>query len=221
MTLDARFDLDRAKAFIRANTTVLAPPHVPEVRLHLAAEAHDLWRLTEEELQERGLPPPYWAFAWAGGQGLARHLLDFPETVRGRRVLDFATGSGLVAIAALGAGARAAVAVDTDPWCGAAVALNAPLNRMDPAFCCIDMIGRDEGWEVVLAGDVFFDRELAARLVPWFAALRTRGAEVLIGDPGRAYLPRERLVPLAIHQVPVTRALEDSEVKRTTVWRFD
>ncbi len=208
------------EVFIRDNTDVLSPPHVPEVRLRLAGEAHALWLKTEEELEEIGLPPPFWAFAWAGGQGLARHVLDHPELVAGRTVLDFASGSGLVAIAARMAGASAVLAADIDPWSGTAIRLNAALNGVAVDFSAEDLVGRDAGWDVVLAGDVFYDRAFADALVPWFTALAARGAAVLVGDPGRAYCPRERMEALATYQVPVTRALEDSEVKKTTVWRF-
>jgi predicted nicotinamide N-methyase len=209
-----------AEAFIRANTALAAPPHVPEIRLHLADEAHELWKKTEEELAEIGLPPPFWAFAWAGGQGLARHVLDHPALVAGNRILDFATGSGLVAIAARMSGAGTVIAADIDPFSRVACRLNAAENGVDFAFAGDDLIGTDDGWDTILAGDVFYDRELASRLAPWFSALRRRGAEVLVGDPGRAYLPKDRLEALAVYEVPVSRALEDSEVKRTTVWRF-
>ena len=216
MSISAR---DRSD-FVRANTALLAPPHVPELRLHLADEAHELWHRTEAELEEIGLPPPFWAFAWAGGQGLARHVLDRPEVVRGRTGLDFAAGSGLVAIAAAKAGAASVLACDIDPFCAAAVALNAAANDLSVSFREADLIGLDDGWDVVLAGDVFYDRAFADRLVPWFSELAARGASVLVGDPGRSYLPKERLEQLSVHEVAVTRALEDSEVKRTTVWRF-
>jgi len=210
-----------AKApFILANTALIAPPHVPEIRLHLADEAHDLWHRTEEELEAIGLPPPFWAFAWAGGQGLARYILDHPDVVRGRTVLDFATGSAVVAIAAAKAGAAEVTAADIDPFCEAAVKLNAEANAVRIGFRDDDLVGRDEGWEVVLAGDVFYDRAFTGRLVPWLASLASRGAVVIVGDPGRAYLPKERLEKLAVYEVPVTRALEDAEVKRTTIWRF-
>jgi predicted nicotinamide N-methyase len=208
------------EVFIRDNTDVLSPPHVPEVRLRLATEAHDLWLKTEEELQEIGLPPPFWAFAWAGGQGLARHILDHPALVTGKSVLDFASGSGLVGIAARLSGASSVLAADIDPWSEAAVRLNAILNGVDLIHTAENMIGRDEGWDVVLAGDVFYDRGFADVLIPWFSTLAARGATVLVGDPGRAYCPRERMEALATYTVPVTRALEDSEVKKTTVWRF-
>lgn len=206
--------------FILDNTAVITPPHVPEVRLRLASEAHDLWLKTEEELENIGLPPPFWAFAWAGGQGLARYVLDHPEVVCDCRVLDFATGSGLVAIAAKRAGAKSVLAADIDPWAEAAVRLNAALNEVELEFQGEDLVGSDQGWDVVLAGDVFYDRAFAAALVPWFRRLADRGAAVLVGDPGRSYCPKERMDPLATYEVPVTRALEDSEVKRTTVWRF-
>ncbi len=198
----------------------MTPPHVPEIVLHLADEAHDLWHRTEEQLQEIGLPPPFWAFAWAGGQGLARYLLDHPETVAGKRVLDFASGSGLVAIAAAKAGAASVEASDVDPFCAAAVALNAAQNDVAIAYSQADLVGTAGPWDVVLAGDVFYDRELAARVAPWFAGLAARGTTVLVGDPGRSYLPKTGLEALATYQVPVTRALEDAEVKRTTVWRL-
>ncbi|MBS9721597.1 methyltransferase [Tianweitania sp. BSSL-BM11] len=207
-----------ARAFILANTTLLTPPHVPELQLHLATEAHDLWLKTEDELAEIGLPPPFWAFAWAGGQGLARYILDHPETVRGKTVLDFASGSGLVGIAAGQAGARHVLAADIDPFCAAAIALNAQANDALIDTTITDLIDHDDRWDVVLAGDVFYDQAFAERLLPWFERLSARGAIVLVGDPGRSYLPKERLVARAIYEVPVTRALEDAEVKRTTVW---
>lgn len=214
-----RLTPESAERFILDNTALVVPPHVPEISLHLADEAHELWKRTEEELAEIGLPPPFWAFAWAGGQGLARHVLDHPETVRGRRVLDFASGSGLVAIAAARAGAAQVTAADIDPFCAAALRLNAGANGVEVQFLDVDCIGADADWDVVLAGDVFYDKPLADRLTPWFAALRRRGVDILVGDPGRAYLPKSGLERLAVYEVSVTRVLEDAEVKRTTVWR--
>jgi predicted nicotinamide N-methyase len=211
---------DRFEEFIHANTVFSTPPHVPEIGLYLADEAHDLWHRTEEELADIGLPPPFWAFAWAGGQGLARYILDNPWNVQGSRVLDFATGSGLVAIAAAKAGAASVLAADIDPFCAAAVRLNAAANGVEIAFDNRDFIGENNGFDVLLAGDVFYDSGFAERLIPWFSRLASNGTTVLIGDPGRAYLPREKLTKLAEYQVPVTRALEDAEVKHTTVWRF-
>ncbi|MER9307884.1 methyltransferase [Mesorhizobium australicum] len=211
---------DSAKQFVLDNTALMAPPHVPEIRLHLADEAHDLWQRTEDELVEIGLPPPFWAFAWAGGQGLARYVLDNPDLVRGKRVLDFASGSGLVAIAAGKAGAAEVTAADIDPFCATAIRLNSEANGVGVGFLGTDCVGTDAGCDVVLAGDVFYDKPFADRLMPWFSTLKRRGADILVGDPGRSYLPRSGLEPLGVYQVPVTRALEDAEVKRTTVWRL-
>jgi len=206
--------------FILDNTGIMAPPHVPEIRLHLADEAHDLWLKTEEELEEIGLPPPFWAFAWAGGQGLARHVLDDPEIVRGKRVLDFASGSGLVAIAAMKAGAASVLAADIDPWTGAAIELNSRLNDVEMGFTSENVVGSAIESDVLLAGDVFYDKSFADALIPWFTALVASGKTVIVGDPGRSYCPRQIMTPLATYEVPVTRALEDAEVKKTTVWRF-
>jgi predicted nicotinamide N-methyase len=183
------------EVFILENTGVLSPPHVPEIKLRLATEAHDLWLRTEEELEEIGLPPPFWAFAWAGGQGLARHVLDHPELVAGRSLLDFASGSGLVGIAARMAGASAVLAADIDPWSGTAIRLNAALNGVVLDNTVEDMVGRDEGWDVVLAGDVFYDRGFADALVPWFSKLVARGAW-RDGDRRRS---RPRLLPARAH----------------------
>lgn len=206
--------------FILENTSVLSPPHVPEIRLHLASEMHDLWLKTEEDLEAIGLPPPFWAFAWAGGQGLARYVLDHPETVRGKRVLDFASGSGMVAIAAAKAGAAEVLAADIDPWARSAVRLNAALNDVSVDFTTGDLIGRSVDVDVILAGDVFYESDFARALVTWFADMAKDGCLVLVGDPGRSYRPTEHLEPLATYEVPVTRVLEDSEVKKTTVWKF-
>ncbi len=210
---------DRA-AFIRANTRLLAVPHAPEIALHLADEATALWEKTEEQLGEIGLPPPFWAFAWAGGQALARYVLDNPELVAGRRVLDFASGSGLVAIAAAMAGAAQVEASEIDGFAIDAIAINAQVNNVAIAPRAGDIVGADEGWDVVLAGDVSYERDMAQRVTDWLQGLAGRGATVLIGDPGRSYLARERLTPVAEYRVPVTRALEDSEIKKTQVWRF-
>ncbi|MBB4954843.1 putative nicotinamide N-methyase [Agrobacterium vitis] len=206
--------------FILDNTEIMAPPHVPEIRLHLACEVHDLWLKTEDDLAEIGLPPPFWAFAWAGGQGLARHILDHPDLVAGKRVVDFATGSGLVAIAAKMAGASHVLAVDIDRFVGAALRLNAGENGVDIAFSATDIVGQRLDADVLLAGDVFYDAGFADRLVPWFADLVASGVHIFVGDPGRAYCPKHRMQSLACYQVPVTRVLEDSDVKKTTVWRF-
>ncbi len=207
--------------FIRAETRLQAPPHVPEIRLHLADEALELWSRTEEELGAMGLPPPFWAFAWAGGQALARHVLDHPQIVRGRSVLDFASGSGIVAIAAALAGATRVVASEIDPFALAAIALNAAENGVAVEPDGRDLLGAGAvGFDVVLAGDVFYERPMADRVLPFLQAADAAGATVLFGDPGRSYIPRNGVEPIATYEVPVTRALEDSEVKRTRVWRF-
>jgi predicted nicotinamide N-methyase len=210
-----------AEIFIRENTRLRVVPHVPEIWLHVADEAVPLWQKTEEELGAIGLPPPFWAFAWAGGQALARYVLDHPAIVRGKRVLDLATGSGLVAIAAAKAGASLVVANDIDAFAMPAVELNAAANgvalrtesrdRLDPATPL-------ESFEAVLAGDIFYERDTAARALAFLERMAALGASVLVGDPGRAYLPKERLDMRAEYEVPVTRDLEDAEIKRTRVW---
>lgn len=210
-----------AEQFIREHTRLRPVPHVPEISLHVADEALPLWQKTEEELGELGLPPPFWAFAWAGGQALARYVLDHPEAVRGRRVLDLASGSGLVAIAAAKAGAAHVVANDIDGFAMPAIALNAAANgvslemetadRLDPAT-------KLEPFDAVLAGDIFYERDTAARALAFLQRMQARGALVLIGDPGRAYLPKDSMTARAEYEVPVTRDLEDAEIKRTKVW---
>ena len=211
--------LDRA-AFIRQHTRLLRVPHAPEIALHLADEATALWQKTEDELGAIGLPPPFWAFAWAGGQALARYILDTPALVAGRRVLDFASGSGLVAIAAAKAGAASVEACEIDAFAIAAIALNASTNGVAVMPVNADLVGTDSGWDVVLAGDVSYERDMAARVTAWLATLHARGALTLIGDPGRSYLARDRLAALATYEVPVNRSLEDAGVKRTSVWGF-
>jgi predicted nicotinamide N-methyase len=214
-------------AFIRANTTLGRPPLLPEIRIYLARDAIELWERTEQQAAEPDaaqppeLGPPFWAFPWAGGQALARYLLDHPGRVRGRTVLDFATGSGLVAIAAARAGAAAVRASETDPLAIAAVQLNARVNRVQVDAALGDLLdGPAPEVDLLLAGDVFYQRTFAARLLPWLARVRAAGIEVLVGDPGRAYLPRDRCTEVAAYEVPVPRALEDADVKHTTVWQL-
>ena len=221
MILDAPIPLTPAgrRAFILANTRLQAPPHTPELVLHLADEITPIWRMTEEALEEIGLPPPFWAFAWAGGQALARYVLDHPEVVAGRRVIDFASGSGIVAIAAARAGAARVLAADIDGYCGAALALNAAANGVAVAFTDADLLdAAPPQAEVILAGDICYEKPLAERVMAWLAAARAGGATVLIGDPGRSYFPRTGLVKLAEYQVETTRELEDFAVNRTGVW---
>lgn len=207
-------------AFILRETRLRPVPHAPEIRLHVADEATELWSRTEEELGAIGLSPPFWAFAWAGGQALARWVLDHPAHVTGSRVLDFASGSGMVGIAAAKAGAARVECVDIDRFAIAAISLNAAANEVALSPRLEDLVGADEGWDTVLAGDICYERELAGLVIDWLDRLSRRGAMVLIGDPGRSYLPKERLEALATYVVPVTRDLEDGETKRTSVWRF-
>jgi len=212
--------LDRAQ-FIRANTSLMTPPLVPEVQLYLAHEAVPLWQKTEEELGELGLPPPFWAFAWAGGQALARHVLDHPDIVRGKRVIDLASGSGLVGVAAMKAGAASVLAADIDAFSVEAIVLNAEVNGVS-----LEATGRDlleqpaQGCDVILVGDLFYEKGLAAKVFAWLEEAEARGIVTLIGDPGRSYLPREKLKKLGEYKVQVTRDLEDAEVKLTSVWRL-
>ena len=206
-------------AFVRRKTAVAAPPLVPEIRLHLATEVTPIWQATEETLAHSALPPPYWAFAWAGGQALARYLLDHPAEVAGRSVLDFGAGSGLVAIAAAKAGAACVLAAEIDHFAAAAIAANAALNDVAIAVRTADVLDSDDPrWEVVAAGDVCYERPMADRVTGWLRGLAARGPLVLLGDPGRAYLPSEGLVERARYLVPVSRELEDRDTRDTIVW---
>ncbi|HEY0266479.1 MAG TPA: 50S ribosomal protein L11 methyltransferase [Rhizomicrobium sp.] len=205
-------------AFIRANAALVAPPLVPEIRLHLATEVVPLWHATEDELAKIGMPPPYWAFAWAGGQALARYVLDNPTTVRGRTVLDIGAGSGLVAIAAGKAGAASVLAADIDAFACAAIALNAAVNDCDIAITQDDVIGTQGTWDVILVGDLFYERPLAERLLAW---LRQMARPALLGDPGRTYFPKAGVEKLAAYSVQTTRDLEDRDIRETGVYRLD
>ena len=207
-------------AFVRANTAVERPPLVPEVALHLASEVVPLWQATEADLAESGLPPPFWAFAWAGGQALARFLLDRPDWVAGKRVLDFAAGSGVQGIAAALAGAVRVEASEIDRFALAALALNAEANGVALELHDRDVVGLpNPGWEVVLAGDVCYERPMAARVGRWLGGLADQGVTVLMGDPGRTYLPKSGLKRLARYAVPTTRELEDSHLRNAMVWQ--
>lgn len=211
---------DRLADFIRSNTAVESPPLIPEIRLHLASEIVPIWQSTEEELAELGLPPPYWAFAWAGGQALARYTLDNPEIVAGRTVLDFASGSALVAIAAAMAGAKKVIAADIDAYAEAAANLNAALNGVAVETTSDDLIGAAGPWDVVLAGDICYEQPLAGRVTTWLRGLAAAGVTVLMGDPGRTYLPRDGLEWVVRYAVKTTRELEDTDVRNAVVWRF-
>ena len=206
-------------AFVRCNTAITAPPLVPEIRLHLATEITPIWQATEETLARSALPPPFWAFAWAGGQALARYLLDHPAEVAGRSVLDFGAGSGLVAIAAAKAGAASVFAAEIDHFAAAAIAANAALNDVAIAVTTADLLDTvDPRWEVVSAGDVCYERPMADRVTGWLRGLAARGTLVLLGDPGRAYLPSEGLVERARYLVPTSRELEDRDTRDAVVW---
>ncbi len=205
--------------FIVANTKLLAPPHVPEIRLHLAEESLPIWQRTEEGLGAMNVPPPYWAFAWAGGQALARYVLDHPDTVAAKAVLDLGSGSGLTAIAAMRAGAASTLAADLDPMALASVALNAAANGVRIDVTDQDLLaGPPGGHDVVLVGDLFYERELADRVFAYIGRAAETGARVLVGDPERSYFPRDRFVRVADYEVAVTRELEDALIKRTSVW---
>jgi predicted nicotinamide N-methyase len=228
------------RAFIVANTSILSPPLVPEVKLHLAHEALPIWQKTEDELGEIGLPPPFWAFAWAGGQALARYILDHPEIVSGKSVLDLASGSGLVGIAAMKAGAASVLAADIDLFSVAAIALNRTINRhsREVGDLCLTvpntdprLRGDDEFMitsenllkseppkiDVILVGDLFYEKSIAEACLAW---LRLSDADIYIGDPGRSYLPKSELTKIAEYSVPVSRDLEDAEIKQTAVWKL-
>jgi predicted nicotinamide N-methyase len=203
----------RAFEFIRANTKLLNVPLVPEIRLHLAEESLPIWQRTEEELGAINVPPPYWAFAWAGGQALARYLLDNAGQVATQRILDLGAGSGLTAIAAMRAGAAHALAADIDAFALAAIRLNAAANSVRVATTAADLLAAaPPACDLVLGGDLFYERPLAERVLRFVEAARAQGAEVLVGDPRRSYFPKHRFRQIAEYSVPVTRELEDTEI---------
>lgn len=207
--------------FIRRNTALHEPPLIPEIRLHLASEIVPIWQMTEEELQENGLPPPFWAFAWAGGQALSRYILDNPDVVSGKNVLDFGSGSGLIGIAAKMAGARSVLCADIDVFAEQAIILNAAENQTSLTATTEDLVGgENRGWQVILVGDMCYEGPLAARIEAWLRRLVSEGVEVLIGDPGRTYLPKSGLEKLVSYAVKTTRELEVSDVRNTSVWRL-
>jgi len=210
-----------AREFIVANTKLLPVPLVPEIALHLAEESLPIWQKTEEELAANDVPPPYWAFAWAGGQALARYILDHPQLIAGRRVLDLGAGSGLAGIAAAKAGATSVLAAEIDALALMAIGLNAAANGVALTRSARDPLADvAPAAEVVLVGDLFYERPLAERVLNYLKAAHARGALVLVGDPRRSYFPRDQFAPVAEYAVPVSRELEDAEIKRTAVWRF-
>jgi predicted nicotinamide N-methyase len=208
-----------AKRFIVENTKPIAPPLVPEITLRLAEESLPIWQKTEDELGELNVPPPFWAFAWAGGQAVSRYLLDHPEICRGRTVLDIGAGSGISAIAACKTGAARVLAADIDRLAIAACAINAEANAASIETTDADLLaGEPPADSVVIVGDLFYERQLAGRVVEYIDRAKALGCSVYIGDPRRSYFPDGRFTPLAEYQVPVTRELEDYDIKRTIVW---
>lgn len=209
-----------AEGFIRAHTSVAEAPLVPGIRLHLASEITPIWQATETWLAERNVAPPFWAFAWPGGQALARLCLDEPQRVAGRHVLDFAAGCGIAAIAAARAGAAAVDAAEIDPMAAASCRLNAALNGVAVQALAEDVVGTDAGWQTVLAGDICYEAPMTRHVLPWLRSLAARGAEVWLADPGRAYLPQDGLEPVVCYRVPTSLELEDRERRDVTIFRL-
>jgi len=206
--------------FVHRNTAIATPPLVPEIRLHLATEVTPIWQATEASLARSALPPPYWAFAWAGGQALARYLLDHREAVADRCVLDFGSGSGLVAIAAAKAGAASVIAAEIDHFAAAAIAANAALNDVGITVTTADQLGvADPRWEIVTAGDVCYEQPMADQVTSWLRSLAGHGCLVLLGDPGRTYLPTAGLAERARYLVPTSREIEDRDTRDGVVWQ--
>ena len=213
--------MSRPADFIRGNARLMPVPLVPEISLHLAEESMPIWQKTEEELGRLNVPPPYWAFAWAGGQALARYVLDNPALVAKRAVLDLGAGSGLASIAAMKAGAQSTLAADVDAYALVAIALNADANAVAVATTDEDLLAAAPGrFGTVMVGDMFYERELAQRALAFIEGAQAKGGEVLVGDPRRSYFPKERFRPVAEYSVPVTRDLEDMEIKHTAVWQL-
>jgi len=207
--------------FIRDHTKLTATPLVPEIALYVASEMLPIWQMTEVEMAQIGLPPPFWAFAWAGGQAMARYLLDHRQTVAGKRVLDFGAGSGLAGIAALMAGASSVTAAEIDPMAICAIAGNAAANGVSVTSIEADLVGgANLGWDVVLAADVCYEGPAAARILAWLRQLAGQGVVILMGDPGRTYFPKSGLEKLISYAVATTTELEDTDVRNTSVWRL-
>ncbi|MFA5041488.1 MAG: 50S ribosomal protein L11 methyltransferase [Bdellovibrionales bacterium] len=208
--------------FIRTQTQLLSPSIVPEITLHLAAEVTPLWQLTEERLHHAGLPPPFWAVAWPGGQGAARHILDNPGLVKGKRIVDYASGSGLIAIAAMIAGAKSALAVDIDPLAIEAITLNAEVNRVKVKTSNgLDLKKPYTSADLIIAGDICYQQAMSTTLIRWLRLCVDKGTFVLLSDPGRAYVPQEGLSRLAGYDVPTSLDIEDKEMRTATVWKME
>ncbi|CCG42925.1 class I SAM-dependent methyltransferase [Magnetospirillum molischianum] len=205
-------------AFIRAHTLPASPPACPEIRLWSATEITPIWEATEAWLEANGVPPPYWAFCWAGGQALTRWVLDNPAEVAGLRVLDFAAGSGATAIAAAMSGAARVEAAEIDPIACAAIALNAELNGVQVELVEGDLVGAACRWDLVVAGDVCYEAPMTAHILPWLKNLAASGAKVILADPGRAYLPRIGLRRLADYSVVTSLELEDRNLREVSIY---
>ncbi len=222
-----KFQIDDKSQFIIDHTSLLPVPLTPEIILHTADDQTPLWRMGEEELNKLGLPSPFWAFAWARGQALARYCLDNPDIAAGKKVLDFASGSGLVAIAAAKVGAKSVLATDIDPFAIRAMQLNARKNGVTLQTSIDDILAPNQIASLIetppdtlLAGDVFYDADMTKAVLSLMDPLLEMGTEILVGDPNRSYLPQSRLEQIASYEVPVTRELEDFEIRSTKVWRF-
>lgn len=208
-----------ARAFVLRHTRLRPVPGLEEVRLRLADDVLPLWRAVQVEAEDPDAALPYWAFAWAGGLAIGRYLREHPEAVACRRVFDMASGSGLCAIASLHAGAAEAAGADVDAFAAAAIELNARANGHRVTVVCRDVLDDEPpDVDVILAGDCWYDAQLAARVMPWLRRARDRGIDVLLGDPGRRYLPTDELVELAAYDVRTTTELEDLELTQGRVY---
>jgi predicted nicotinamide N-methyase len=207
-----------AADFLRANTALARTALVPEIALHLASEITPIWQATETWLREANIEPPFWAFAWPGGQGTARHILDHPNLVAGRRVLDFAAGCGIAAIAAAMAGADVE-ACEIDPMAEPAIRLNAAANNVVVRPIIADLIGSACRWDIILCGDVCYEAPMTRHILPWLRHMAAT-AECWIADPGRAYLPSQGLAPFARYDVPTSLELEDRTLRTVALYRL-
>ena len=214
-------DQDAIRELILENTQLDSPRLLPEINLYLASEDLPLWRMGEMELQEIGLGTPFWAFAWAGGQALSRHILDNPSIVAGKKVLDFGSGSGMVAMAAVMSGAFDVTATDIDPVAAIAMEMNAQANDCYFDISTDDVVGETGDWDVILVGDVCYDAEIARAVIPWIKSLAQSGRDVLIGDPGRVYLPKLGLKRIARYGAETTSLMEDTDLRNAQVWAVD
>lgn len=212
--------MNNRQQFITENTRLQAPPLVPEMPLYLAADDLPLWQAGESELEKLDLPAPFWAFAWAGGQALARYILDQPEIVKAKRVLDFGAGSAIAGIAAAMAGADHVLCSEIDPWCDPAITLNATHNKVEVEVTLDNLVGSDSQWDVILAADICYENAPARRIADWLHRLDKNGTTVLVGDPGRTYFPQDRFERLAHYQVKTDSRVEDTDLRNAGVWRF-